>query len=206
MSSLKYIINTGWSLNCKCPIISAMWHIKINDCNNPTNTNYFVTNFTTRHTVHSDSPFFFLFFFPVGQSLTTGVKFVIKFFVSHSIIEMTVLDILNTTSATIDNNVGTPYSRNDVQPCPFEKKNKFVAVLHHFHDHYSQGFEALSITSCFMFLNLSTYQTPTVESIKISCRHETHISYCTWLYTYMGHIDVLGCKNINSVILKQLPQ
>ena len=80
---------------------------------------------------------------------------------------MTVLDILNTTSATIDNNVGTPYSRNDVQPCPFEKKNKFVAVLHHFHDHYSQGFEALSITSCFMFLNLSTYQTPTVESIKI---------------------------------------
>lgn len=63
----------------------------------------------------------FTIFFP--SVLPLGwVKFVIINFVSHSIIEMTVLDILKTTSATIDNNVGTQYSRNDVQPCHFDKK------------------------------------------------------------------------------------
>ena len=149
-------------MNHKLLIISAMWHLKINICNNVINTNHFITNSTIRYSVRSDSPFFFRqSVLPLGWNLS------LNFLCRIALLKWLSLISWNRQSATIDNYVGTPYSRNDVQPCHFEKKNKFVAVLHHSHDHYSQGFEALSITSCFMFLNLSTYQTPTVESIKI---------------------------------------
>ena len=76
----------------------------------------------------------------------------------------------------LGNYVDTPYSRNDIQLCHFgEKKMLSLKLLHAFAPN--------------LLRSVQTWDT-----------HQ--LLYLA--YPYMGHIDVLGCKNINSVILKQI--